>query len=141
MFECTNWAWVNRLRKKEAIAMDQQATYQQQMKEMCEQHMNQAVTMQANGMNYEGVVEMVDDNHVYMMVPVDEQGQFMSMYEVMAGMQQEQQQQQMMNGQERYGYPYQPYYPGYYPYYPRPRPYGWRRLVFPLAALTALAIL
>lgn len=121
--------------------MDQQATYQQQMKEMCEQHINQAVTMQANGMNYEGVVEMVDDNHVYMMVPVDEQGQFMSMYEVMAGMQQEQQQQQMMNGQERYGYPYQPYYPGYYPYYPRPRPYGWRRLVFPLAALTALAIL
>ncbi|TSB45800.1 hypothetical protein [Alkalicoccobacillus porphyridii] len=118
----------------------QQAAYAQQMKEMCEQYTNQAVTMQANGMNYEGVIESVDDNHVYLMVPVDEQGQLMSMYEVMAGMNQGNEQ-MMSQGQSRYGYPYQPYYPGYYPYYPRPRPYGWRRFFFPLVALTALAVL
>ncbi|MDQ0205304.1 hypothetical protein [Alkalicoccobacillus murimartini] len=120
--------------------MDQQAAYNEQMKSMCEQYINQAIKMHANGVDYEGVIETVDDDHVYVMVPVDEQGQFMSMYEVMAGMNQEQEQ-MMTSGQSRYGYPYQPYYPGYYPYYPRPRPYGWRRLIFPLAALTALAIL
>ncbi|MCM2676683.1 hypothetical protein [Alkalicoccobacillus plakortidis] len=120
--------------------MDQQAAYNQQMKEMCEQHINQAVKMQANGVDYEGVVETVDEHHVYVMVPVDEQGQFMSMHEVIASMNQPEEQ-TMTSGQERYGYPYQPYYPGYYPYYPRPRPYGWRRLIFPLAALTAFALL
>lgn len=136
------------------------------MKYQCQQHVNNPVQLQVNGYyNYEGIIESVDDHNVYLMVPVDEVGQQMNLSQVMETMNQPANHQHYHDdafyqqptetaeraGDERYAYPY----PGYgyqpYPFNPAPfspygygyypRPYRWNRLVLPLAALTALAVL
>lgn len=110
--------------------MNNQVDQLAQMKMQCQQLINQPVHLQVHGeQGYNGIIEQVDDEHVYLLVPVNEHGQYMDLG-------------QMMNNQEnqpmmRQFYPY--YQP--YPYYGYPRPYGWNRLVLPLAALTALAVL
>ncbi|MCK0473961.1 hypothetical protein [Halalkalibacter sp. APA_J-10(15)] len=116
----------------------------QWMKTQCEQHVNQPVQLQMNGQQeYQGVIEHVDDHYVYLLVPTDEQGQYMDVKETWM----EWNHQQWGNAQDGYDqrnidhryYPYYPYNPYYYPYY-RPRPV-WNRLVLPLALLTAFAVL
>lgn len=103
----------------------------QQLKSMCESYLNQPVHVQVNGQEeYTGIVEQVDDHHVYLLVPVDEFGNIMPITEVMNP---------PSYDTRQYFNPYY-YYPYYYPYpYLYPRPFRWNRLVLPLAALTALA--
>ena len=138
------------------------------MKTQCQEHVNKPVQVQVHGQhNYSGVIEYVDDEHVYLMVPIDETGQYMDLAQLMQGMNaqqmydyeqayyhlQQQPQARQIEGDQRYPLypPVYPYYPGYYqpypfypypyPYAPFPRPRGWNRLILPLAALTALAVL
>jgi small nuclear ribonucleoprotein (snRNP)-like protein len=140
------------------------------MKMKCHKHLNKPVQVQVEGQHsYSGIVEHVDDQYVYMMVPIDETGQYMDLAQLMQGMNaqsmyeygHEQAYQHIpqqplarqLESNQRYpfypavfpGYPgyYQPYpfYPYPYPYAPYPRPRGWNRLILPLAALTALAVL
>ncbi len=142
------------------------------MKCQCQQYLNQPVTLQVNGQpSYSGVVEHVDDENVYIMVPVDETGQYMDLEQLMNGWQSQSmydygqgadhayahQEQQPMTRHGEYDryyapgyYPYYPTYPPYayypypyypYPYGPYPRPIWWNRLILPLAALTAIAAL
>ncbi len=127
-----------------------------QMKMQCQQYMNQPVHLQVNGQSgYSGIIEHVDDENVYVMVPTDEHGQYEDIGQVMMemnsyGYMNEQQTQKPSQDMMRDGidqrYPYFPYYPyyqpyPYYPYYPYPRPRRWSRLILPLAALTAIALL
>lgn len=115
----------------------------QWMKTQCEQHVNQPVQLQMNGHeNYQGVIEHVDDQYVYLLVPTDENGQYMDVKEAMMEWNNQQwgntpHGYDQRNGDQRF-YPYYPS-PYYYPYY-RPRPI-WRRFVLPLALLTAFAVL
>ena len=101
--------------------------------EVCKQHMHKYVLIHtADGMHYDGIVESIDEEYVYLAVPVGaaEQPQFT---------------QQMVRGPVYYGgYPgVAPAYgyPGYYGY----PPYGYggrfRRLALPLAALAAISLL
>ncbi|WP_100406532.1 hypothetical protein [Bacillus solitudinis] len=141
----------------------------QQMKSLCQQYLNQPVNMQVHGQHlYNGVVEYVDDENVYVMVPIDDQGQHMDLKELIATpgafdttesehIPGEFSEQQMRGNEDArffpggyggYGYPgygfYPGYgYPGYGPFYPYPRPRfrGWGRVILPLAALTAIAAL
>ncbi|WEG17624.1 hypothetical protein PQ478_03795 [Alkalihalophilus pseudofirmus] len=112
----------------------------QEMQSLCQQYMNQAVHTQMNGQPaYNGVIENVDNEYLYLLVPVDEFGQYMDLADLMG----DDQQNQMVRSYQDQRYPYyayNPYYqPYFYPYYPRPR--GWNRLILPLAALTAIALL
>ncbi|WP_100371911.1 hypothetical protein [Bacillus sp. FJAT-45037] len=116
----------------------------QEMQMLCEQYMNQAVHTQLNGQpGYNGVVEYVDNEHLYLMVPVDDNGQYMDMAYMMNEMNGMQPFEQMQPSMDRQYYPYYPYYqqPFYYPYYGYGRPRRWNRLILPLAALTAIALL
>ncbi|MCM3712626.1 hypothetical protein [Halalkalibacter oceani] len=118
----------------------------EQIKMQCQQCINQAVHVEVNGQHgYNGVVEHVDDEYVYLMVPVDENGQYLDLatmnMNAMHPNGANQAVQPMMRQQMGARYPYNPYFSPY-PFYPYPpRPFGWNRLVLPLAALTALAIL
>lgn len=85
---------------------------------LCRQHMNRYVRLtMADGNVYDGVIENVDGDHVYMVCPV-------------------------MDGarEERY-FPYggfgPGFGPGFYPGFGYPR---FRRFALPLAGLTALAL-
>ncbi|NEU31498.1 hypothetical protein GN156_12060 [bacterium LRH843] len=112
----------------------------QQKKQQCEQYLNQPVQVQVNGQSgYSGILEYVDDENVYLMVPVDENGQYIELEQMMN--QSEQQMMRQGTGERYPYYPYNPYYYQPYPYYPYPyaRPFGWNRLILPLVALTALA--
>lgn len=142
----------------------------QNMKTQCQQHLNKPVQLQVNGQHvYSGIVEYVDDDHIYVMVPIDETGQYMDLAQMMQGAnpqspnefghehayyhqsqeplarQSESEQQYPVYPPVYPGYPgyFQPYpfYPYPYPYAPFPRPRGWSRLILPLAALTAVAAL
>lgn len=122
----------------------------QQMKMQCQNYVNQPVQLQVHGQSgYSGIIEHVDDENVYLMVPVDESGQYIDLVELMNGYhpinkQAGEQSTLPLMGQEinvrNERYPFYPPYPPY-PYYPYPRPRGWGRLILPLAALTALAVL
>ncbi len=105
----------------------------QQIKAQCEQYLNQPVQVQVHGQSeYSGIIEHVDDNYVYLMVPVDEHGNHLDL-SMMAGA--------MSRGpDERYPYyrQFYPFNPYYNPYF-YPQPFGWNRLILPLVALTALA--
>jgi len=107
--------------------------------ELCKQHMNKYVLIHTtDGMQYDGIIESIDEEYVYLAVPVGTS--------------------ELMPPQTRallpgyygygaapyyYGYGYPAYYPGYYGYgYPG---YGYggrfRRLALPLAALAAISLL
>lgn len=93
-----------------------------EMHEICKKHMYRYVIVtMTNGAVYDGIVENVDDDNLYLAVPL-------------GGMDQEQ-----MRAFLPYGYPY-PYYGYPYPGYV----YGRRRFarqVLPLAGLLALSLL
>ncbi|GAE25877.1 hypothetical protein JCM9140_1898 [Halalkalibacter wakoensis JCM 9140] len=141
------------------------------MKVNCQQYLHQPVQVQlGQQQSYSGVIEHVDDHNVYLMVPIDEMGQYMDLATLMQGanaqsmyhygqgdqafdyIPQDPMARQQAE-QERYfaggGYfpPYPPFpvrppFPYYpYPYGPFPRPLGWGRIILPLAALTAIAAL
>ncbi|MEB1807976.1 MAG: hypothetical protein LPK26_11920 [Bacillaceae bacterium] len=100
----------------------------QYMQSLCQQYMNQHVMVQtADQQTYQGIIEHVDNDHVYLAVPMDDMQQSGHGY--------------MRSDERQWGYPYAgfgyPYAP--YPFYPRPRPF--QRLVLPLAALTAISLL
>ncbi|WP_236035013.1 hypothetical protein [Alkalihalobacterium elongatum] len=97
----------------------------QYMQSLCQQYMNQHVMVQTNDhQTYHGIIEHVDNDHVYLAVPMTDTQHHGHGF---------------MRNDERqwgFGYPYAPYpYP--YPFYPSP----FRRLVLPLAALTAISLL
>lgn len=106
----------------------------------CWEYIHQPVRVQTKeGLVYEGVIEHVDQNHVYLLIE-DNHGT-MNVRET-----QEKSRQFFGYGYGNpyytYGYPGYGYggfagYPGYYYGYPR----RFSRLVLPLAALTALALL
>jgi hypothetical protein len=88
---------------------------------LCREHMHRYVRIQvADGSTVDGIIEFVDEEYVYMAVPVRPGDE----------------------ANDRRGYfPYVPggFYPPYFnPYYPGGR---FRRVVLPLAALLALSLL
>jgi hypothetical protein len=133
--------------------------YKTEMTELCKQHMHKYVLIQTNdGMQVDGIIESVDDVNVYIAVPAWGQEQ-------MVMVQPNEPQQRVyidgfgagtsrdMHGHGQ-GYGHGHHYPGYgypsygypghgYPGYGYPQ-YGFgrfRRLILPLAALTALTLL
>ena len=93
------------------------------MYDLCKNHMHSYVLLKiTDGSVIDGIIIDIDEMHVHLAIPY------------VTGMETD----------ERfspYGYPYGPVPPyGYYPY-PYGRPGGFRRLVLPLAALTALSVL
>ncbi|WP_336511509.1 hypothetical protein [Alteribacter salitolerans] len=96
---------------------------QQEMHHLCKDHLYRYVLVTTQDqMQYDGIVENVDDDYLYMAVPVGEIGDS----------------QHLIQGARFYGgYGYTPYYPPYY-YGPRRR---FQRLILPLAALAAISLL
>lgn len=94
----------------------------------CTTHMYRYVMVQTNdGMTYDGIIESVDNDNVYLAVPVGEAEARQPVYGTPG------------YGYGGYGYGYPGYYPGYPGYYvPRRR---FRRTVLPLATLLALSLL
>jgi uncharacterized membrane protein len=130
------------------------------MKTMCKHHMHRYVLVQTNdGRNYDGFVEHVDDQNVYLAIPI---GRVDTGYreeenrgeKVDGGTDRNDESDQRINGWYG-GYPGYGYggygYPGYgygrpgfgygYPGYGYGRRGRFQRLILPLAALTALSIL
>ncbi|MBM7837958.1 hypothetical protein JOC54_001189 [Alkalihalobacillus xiaoxiensis] len=102
---------------------------------LCQQYTNYPVKLHLeNGEEFESVVEYVDQENVHVLYPVD-QNEYPMQITLLEGF-------QSMNQQSRFGPGYGPGF-GYPPYggYPGFRPYGWRRWVLPLTALTAIALL
>ncbi|MEY9091761.1 hypothetical protein [Paenibacillus sp. RC84] len=97
-------------------------------KSLCQQHKYRYVLIQLNdGTVHDGIIENVDDDYVYLAIPVGGRGGGESETRAFGW------------GYPYYGYPYYGYFPyGGYPYYPRRRFY---RGVFPLVALTVLSLL
>ncbi|SDQ88310.1 hypothetical protein [Virgibacillus salinus] len=108
----------------------------QQMYELCKNHMHSYVLVEMNdGTKVDGIITGLDDEYVYVAVPIGQgDEQHANAYPS------DQQQRQFGFGYPGYGYGVG--YPGYgYGYgfgYPRRR---FRRLILPLAALTALSVL
>ncbi|WP_309123040.1 hypothetical protein [Paenibacillus sp.] len=102
--------------------------------EICKQHMHKYVLIHTtDGMQYDGIVESMDDEYVYLAVPV---GTTELMPPQVRG----------LPGYYGYGPGYGYGYPGYYPGYGYGYPgYGYggrfRRLALPLAALAAISLL
>ncbi|SEF49845.1 hypothetical protein [Paenibacillus sp. UNC499MF] len=97
-------------------------------KNLCQQHKYRYVLIQLNdGTVHDGIIESVDDDYVYLAIPVEGRAGGESETRAFGW------------GYPYYGYPYYGYFPyGGYPYYPRRRFY---RGIFPLVALTALSLL
>lgn len=120
--------------KKEGVAGEKHPMY-----ELCLKHMHRYVKVHTHdGCCYHGIVEHVDDEHLYLAVPA---GQWMHYGGAATSMD---------RAYVPYGYfggGYPGYYPGYYygGYYPGYYPYGYyrpfNRLILPLVALTSLALL
>ena len=108
-------------------------------KKICKEHIHRYVCVQMkDGSHYDGIMENVDDDMIYLAVPV--------------GPEAAQHANWGPNAMPGAGYPVshaRGYYPGYgYPYpYPYPYPYygygrrRFNRLVLPLIGLTALTLL
>ncbi|AIF42763.1 hypothetical protein X953_05480 [Virgibacillus sp. SK37] len=103
--------------------------------DLCKKHMHSYVLAETtDGSQLDGIITGLDDEYVYFAVPIgpDEHQNMPSLEDY----------RQFGYGYPGYGYPGYGY-PGYgyggYPGYYRPR--RFRRLVLPLAALTALSIL
>lgn len=101
--------------------------------DLCKQHMHAYVLVEAkDGTKVDGIITGLDDEYVYMAVPIDQPTQS---GHASHGPQNE----HGHDGHLRYGYPGFGGYPGYgYGGYPVPR---FRRLVLPLIGLTALSLL
>lgn len=104
--------------------------HHQHMYELCKNHMHSYVLVEmTDGSKIDGIITGLDDEHVYMAVPItDHELDQQSPYYM------------QQSGQRQFGFP--GYGPGYgygYPGYGPPR--RFRRLVLPLAALAALSIL
>ena len=107
--------------KKEREPMKNQEAH-----EICKKHMYRYVSVtMTSGVVYDGIVENVDDDNLYLAVPI-------------GGMDQEQMRAFLPYPYPGYGYPYG--YPGYgYGYgFPRRR---FARQILPLAGLLALSLL
>ncbi|WP_413374608.1 hypothetical protein [Alkalihalobacillus sp. 1P02AB] len=115
----------------------------EQIKTSCQQYMNQPVSVQYQGQVINGVIENVDDEQLYLLVAVDDNGQYVDLAQLMQEQHQSGSHQAQQFQRNPYYNPYPAYYPSYYypSYYPYPRPINWNRLVLPLAALTAIALL
>lgn len=99
----------------------------QQAKSVCKKHINRYVEIQMkDGKTYDGIVESVDDQNVYLAVPRGESPR-------------------MSNEERQFGFGYPLYgYGGFgYPWYPGyPFGYGrFYRLALPLALLAGLSLL
>lgn len=96
----------------------------QEAHEICKKHMYRYVSVTlTGGAVYDGIVENVDDDNLYLAVPIGEMDQ------------------EQMRAFLPYGYPYPHYgYPYPYPGYGFPRR-RFRRQILPLAALLALSLL
>lgn len=105
-----------------------------EMAEMCKKHMNKYVLVHTtDGLQYDGIVESIDDEYVYLAVPVGNTDLIPPQTRVFPGY---------------YGYGGYPYGPGAYGGYSYGYPgygYGYggrfRRLALPLAALAAISLL
>jgi len=107
-----------------------------QMYDLCAKHMHAYVLAEMNdGMKFNGIITGMDNENVYLAVP---------------GSLDDDQREDLGNGEDsrQYGFGPRPrpynhfgygYSPGYYGYGYRPG--GFRRLILPLAALTAISIL
>jgi hypothetical protein len=94
---------------------------------LCRQHMHRYVSAQmADGQVFDGIVESMDDDYLYLAVPI--------------GAMETEDSRQLLYPGIGYpgGYPYSPYYSPYYsPFYPR----RFNRFALPLFALLALSLL
>jgi small nuclear ribonucleoprotein (snRNP)-like protein len=137
---------------KEEIIMH---TLPYDMKTMCKHHMHRYVLVQLNdGRDYDGIVEHVDDQNVYLAVPVgrvdtgNREEENSGDKGVGNNQRNNDESDQRINGWYggypgfgygrpgySYGFPGYGYYPGY------GRRGRFQRLILPLAALTALSIL
>lgn len=121
---------------------------QPNMYDICKSHLYRYVLVQTTDQqSYDGIVENVDETNLYLAVPEGEvEGAAVNEERLLGGLGYG----PGLGYGAGYGYPgYGPGlgygagygYPGYgYPYYPRPRR-RFRRLILPLAGLTALSLL
>ncbi|SEU03383.1 hypothetical protein SAMN05421676_11542 [Salinibacillus kushneri] len=106
--------------------MHKSQPHHQDLYSLCKSHMNKYVLAETtDGRQFDGIIINVDVENVILAVPIESDN--LSMY-----------QDAQMAGQRQWGYygSNPPYEYGYYGYRPR-----FRRLVLPLAALTALSVL
>ncbi len=109
----------------------------QEMYRRCREHMHRYVLVQTNdGRTYDGFVENVDEDNLYLAVFIN-----VSIDREEAGEQMGASPQGVDEQRQLWGYPGYGFYgfPGYGFYGPRPR--RFRRLILPLAALTAISLL
>ncbi|MFE4568961.1 hypothetical protein [Paenibacillus chitinolyticus] len=94
----------------------------QEAKSLCQQHKYRYVLIQlTDGTVHDGIIENVDDDYVYLAIPVGGRAGGESETRAFG-----------------WGYPYYRYPNHGYPYYPRRRFY---RGIFPLVALTVISLL
>lgn len=102
--------------------MKQTPQHLSQMYDMCQQHMHQYVVLETtDGATIDGIITDVDQQNVYLAIPNSNSTAYYD---------------QRYYGYSGYPYGPQPPYGSYPPY-----PGRFRRLVLPLAALTALSVL
>lgn len=139
-----------------------QAAQLHQMINLCKSHMHRYVLLQTrDGRNYDGIIEHVDEQNVYLAVPIsdmdtgfrEEDGNVQDKDDLVDRNEEEMNQRQFIGGYGIPGYPGYGYpgygFPGYgYPGYVYPRPGFFRprrrrfqRQILPLAALAALSLL
>ncbi len=113
-----------------------------QLQMLCQRYVNHPVQVQMYGhAPLKGLVEYADDENLYLVVPTDENGNYLDIDELMPEINAQHPYQEPMTaeGQRYYYPPYPPPYPYYSPY--PPRPFGWNRLIIPLTALVAITAL
>ncbi|WP_025028046.1 hypothetical protein [Caldalkalibacillus mannanilyticus] len=127
------------------------------MKKTCVDHINRYVLIQTkDGYSYDGIVEHVDDQNVYLAVPIGEEIMSEPMYQPrdqVSAPDQRVEQENPESGERQFypgfgGYPgYGGFYPGYgypaygYPGYGFPRRRRFSPLILPLTAIAALSLL
>lgn len=112
--------------------------HSKQMYELCKKHMHSYVLVEtADGMTFDGIITGLDDEYVYMAVPNDAHAQHPGCHSGhMDDMDHHTRQFGFGYGYPGYGYNYGYGGSGFYG-----PPNRFRRVVLPLAALTALSLL